>query len=274
MSQRYDQDLILAYVEDELGEAARQRFEQQLEQDPRLQTLVRQLVEDRRHLRRVAAQAAPVGLMDRAQGVLERQMLLGDAPGHPLEDAARNRHRLVRWTAISGIAALMLVGVGTLLFIFAETRSFQTVITRVDPREDRTALAASAAERETALRQAVPNRAGVAQGAKDAETPAPALAAGDTDKAQAMGAVLADQTGERAAGQPAGMGDGAAAAFSLADKRLTKRWTDAASPTATRIGQPAGERHDWPRQLWRQAIEPPVVPLAIQEPSPPARHTR
>lgn len=264
MSQRYDQDLILAYVEDELDNGARYRFERQLQQDHRLQTLVQQLVDDRRQLRNVPPEAPPEGLMDRAQGFLERQMLLGDAASQAGEQAAHARHRLVRWTAWSGVAALFLIGVGTLLFIFAETRSFQKVITRVTPTEEHVPAPAAPQPLETAKATA-----GDTATSADASWSA---AATDTLGEGAAPLAAAPPSAEMAPPAPEGVMARMPSNQQASERSVVPATQPLALPAALAATpakqptQPAQTAEDWPRQLWRCPLSPVTVPLAPTEP--------
>ncbi|MFI4860694.1 MAG: anti-sigma factor family protein [Phycisphaerales bacterium JB063] len=79
MTDRYDQDLLLDYLEGDLDPAARAQVDQMLASDPPLAALMRSLAQDREQLRSIPAEDAPGDLsLDLVQG-LERRMLL-DAP--------------------------------------------------------------------------------------------------------------------------------------------------------------------------------------------------
>ena len=57
MSDRYDQNLFLGYVEDELSPQERAQFESILASDPELRALVTQVKLDREELRALYAEA-------------------------------------------------------------------------------------------------------------------------------------------------------------------------------------------------------------------------
>ncbi|XAM00724.1 hypothetical protein OT109_04895 [Phycisphaeraceae bacterium D3-23] len=79
MTDRYDQDLLLDYLEGDLDVAARAQVDQMLATDPPLAALMQSLAADRAMMRAIPAEDAPGDLsFDLVQG-LERRMLL-DAP--------------------------------------------------------------------------------------------------------------------------------------------------------------------------------------------------
>jgi len=78
MNDRYDQDMILGYVEGDLDDAQREAFEATLSQDHELRNLVSQMKLDRENLRSLGGTPAPVGLIDQVMQTQERAELLGD----------------------------------------------------------------------------------------------------------------------------------------------------------------------------------------------------
>lgn len=80
MSDRYDQDILLDYIEGELSPEQRAAFEQQLAGDEALRRLVERLQADRAALRSLPSEAPPRDLLDDATHQLEREMLLGPTP--------------------------------------------------------------------------------------------------------------------------------------------------------------------------------------------------
>lgn len=80
MVEQYDENLLLGYVEGELGEADRSTVEAWAEADPRLRQLLRNMASDRRAMRRIEAPTPPAWLMDEVDRRLERSMLLDEAP--------------------------------------------------------------------------------------------------------------------------------------------------------------------------------------------------
>ncbi len=114
MTQRYDQDMILGYVEGELIDGQRAAFEAVLEEDHELRQLVSQMKLDRQALRGLGIQSAPVGLIDQVIQGHERAALLGDpAAPEPLPlTMPGNRWKFRRVLAYSGIAAVLLLSFG------------------------------------------------------------------------------------------------------------------------------------------------------------------
>ncbi len=117
MTQRYDQDNILGYVEGELTDDQRAQFEALLADDHELRQLVSQMKLDRQALRGLGAQPAPVGLIDQVIQVHERAALLGDpAAPEPLPlSMPVSRWKLRRVVAYSGVAAIVLLSFGLVL---------------------------------------------------------------------------------------------------------------------------------------------------------------
>jgi len=159
MINRYDPDLLLGYIEDELGEEDRARFERQMAEDEQLAALVRGLTGDRALLRSLPLVEAPTGLVDDALHRLERTMLLDgpsedDAPPIPIQrgrDIA-GRSADARWgrvLGISGLAAAVLIGAGVKWLVIqddplnraardlAEENSAPSPTSQDDPRTDR-----------------------------------------------------------------------------------------------------------------------------------------
>lgn len=121
MIERYDENLILAYVENLLSPQDRASFETLLQQDPALKMLIQQLIEDRGHLAALPMEAAPPELMDRVNQQLERQMLL-DAPiNGPEMTLPKKRRNLGRWMVYSSVAAMLVVTLGAVFILFKET---------------------------------------------------------------------------------------------------------------------------------------------------------
>lgn len=111
MSDRYDQDTILGYVEGELDDAQRESFESIIAEDHELRNLVSQMKLDRQALRSLGMRPAPVGLVDQVMQAQERAALLGepDVP-EPLPMVLPvSRLKLRRVLAYSGVAAVLLL---------------------------------------------------------------------------------------------------------------------------------------------------------------------
>lgn len=129
MTDRYDQDLLLGYLEGDLDEARRAQVEQMLAEDPQLASLMSGLAGDRATLRGMPAEQVPGDLgFDLVQG-LERRMLL-DAPevqpagpipiqrGHDLAPPTGG----VRWgrvVGLTGMAAALAMAAGLVVYFDA-----------------------------------------------------------------------------------------------------------------------------------------------------------
>ena len=79
MSERYDENAIIAYVEGDLGPDDRARFERALGADAQLRSLVEDLLRQRRALREWPDEPAPAEVMEGVNQRLERDMLLEPA---------------------------------------------------------------------------------------------------------------------------------------------------------------------------------------------------
>ncbi|MEM9019076.1 MAG: hypothetical protein AAGC44_00815 [Planctomycetota bacterium] len=133
---RYDPDLLLGYIENELGDEDRARFEQQMAEDDQLAALVRGLAGDRALLRSLPEADAPTGLVDDAMHRLERTMLL-DASEQPNDvpiplqrgrEIAGQGHgsNWGRVVGITGLAAAVLIGAGLTWLAIYDDRLSQT----------------------------------------------------------------------------------------------------------------------------------------------------
>jgi len=79
MLDRYDQDLLLDYLEGELEGDRLAQFENDLTQDPQLALLLGEMANDRAALRALPREQAPADLIHDLTQSLERRMLLDDA---------------------------------------------------------------------------------------------------------------------------------------------------------------------------------------------------
>lgn len=123
MSDRYDQDRLLDYLEDEMSAAEREAFERTLATDVAMRRLLGELRSDRALLHEAADQPAPAGLMERAQTFLERQMLMGGLPEDAEMLQGRRSVHTARWVALGGLAAMVLLSAGLIVFMFMDTTS-------------------------------------------------------------------------------------------------------------------------------------------------------
>ena len=106
MADRYDQDMMLGYLEGDLSPARRALFERQLRDDPRLAALVEQMQQDRQLLRELEPQPAPDDLMDAANERIARQMLLEPPPSGRVGPGPFRLGRVMRWSALAALVVL------------------------------------------------------------------------------------------------------------------------------------------------------------------------
>lgn len=113
MLDRYDQDLLLEYLEDELDADRRAEIDAMLSDDPKLAGLLVEMAKDRAALRSLPQADAPPGLIHDATHAMERQMLLDDT----LEDTgpiplsrgrahAAEHTRSISWGRVVGLTGL------------------------------------------------------------------------------------------------------------------------------------------------------------------------
>ncbi|MFA9477728.1 anti-sigma factor [Phycisphaerales bacterium AB-hyl4] len=130
MADRYDPETLLAYIEGDLSDDARARFEAKLADDAELRRLVAGLKRDRAAMRDLPSEPPPTGMVDDVMQQLERQMLLGSPSDEPIpiESAKRppRRHRVYKGLAYSGIAAIMLLSGGLILYTLTGTDAIET----------------------------------------------------------------------------------------------------------------------------------------------------
>jgi hypothetical protein len=115
MTDRYDENLILGYVEGNLMGAERSDFERALMADAKLRALVDDLKDQRRELRELPDVPAPPQIVETIRQRLERDMLLEPLP-EPVTGPAR-RLMLTRWAVAGGIAAVVLISTSVVLSV-------------------------------------------------------------------------------------------------------------------------------------------------------------
>lgn len=126
MLDRYDQDMLLGYIEGDLGAADRAAFEEQLRSDETLRKLVASLQADRQAMRELPQEQPPTQLVDDAVNQLERHLLLGSPDDQPAlamdTKAPRPRHMHIgKILAYSGIAAAVLLSATTVFVTLTDT---------------------------------------------------------------------------------------------------------------------------------------------------------
>ncbi len=122
------EDLLSAYLDDELDAGERARVERQLEESAEWRELHRELRETRELLRGLPIRDAPAGFFD---GLLER----GVTGAVPI-DAKRRRTRIVSWVA-GGAAAAAIVAV---VLVPGQTRVKPAVATFVSSHAARSSV--------------------------------------------------------------------------------------------------------------------------------------
>lgn len=149
MADRYDEQMILGYIEGDLKPELQIQFERLLTQDARLRNLVGQLLLDRQNLRQVPTEQSPPQIMERVEQQLERRMLLdtGSAESidciHPIKTSAY----LGRWLAYSGVAALLAISVT----VFYATLNDALLLDQIDSITQPPLASSQGASNETEL---------------------------------------------------------------------------------------------------------------------------
>jgi len=129
MTDTYNENTILEYVEGELSPEDQHAFKLAILKDAKLRKLVEQLVADRAALRRMPLEPVPVALAEQVDQYLERNMLLGPAPaGVSTRAQAERRFQLFRTGALTAIAAVLVLGVGLFVWqTWTEMRQFTEI---------------------------------------------------------------------------------------------------------------------------------------------------
>ena len=129
MLDRYDQDLLLDYLEGELDEGQRAQLDAMLAEDPQLAALLSEMARDRAALRSLPQAEAPSDLVHDVTQTLERRMLLDDSVDDttpiPISRAmAGEPPRSISWgrvVGLTGLAASVALAAGILVLTFDDT---------------------------------------------------------------------------------------------------------------------------------------------------------
>jgi len=128
MTDTYNEQTILAYVEGDLSPQQQHAFKLAMLTDAKLKKLVEQMIADRTALRQMPLEPVPVALAEYVDQYLERNMLLGPAqPGVPTRTQAERRFRITTTASLTAIAAVLMLGVGLLVWqTWDGMRAFET----------------------------------------------------------------------------------------------------------------------------------------------------
>ena len=117
MTDSYDQEKILDYVEGELTPDAEHAFKLTMLKDAKLRRLVEQMIADRQALRQLPVEPVPLSLVEQVDQYLERDMLIGPAgAGAPGQASLAPGFRGLKVASWLALAAVLMLGVG--LFVF------------------------------------------------------------------------------------------------------------------------------------------------------------
>jgi hypothetical protein len=112
MASKYDEMMLLAYIEDELDASGRAVVEEWMSRDAHLGRLVRAMMADRNMLRDAVDPMPPQWVMEEVDRQLERAMLVDSVPMDTQAVVVRQQWVVRRVTAIAAIAAMVLIVVG------------------------------------------------------------------------------------------------------------------------------------------------------------------
>jgi hypothetical protein len=115
MRSDYDESLLLGYVEGELSDGERRKVEAWMQDDPRLEALLRGMARDRQALRDEPTPDPPDWLLDDVHHGLERSMLL-DPKADQAAVVVRQRHVVRKLLAGFAVAAMVLLACGVVLY--------------------------------------------------------------------------------------------------------------------------------------------------------------
>lgn len=114
MTDRYDEQKLLDYLEGDLPEAEAHALKLAMLKDAQLRDLVERLQADRAALRAMPMEDPPADLMDRVHEQLERKMLLGGGADELERISGERRLRFTRIGSYLALAAMLIIGVGLL----------------------------------------------------------------------------------------------------------------------------------------------------------------
>ncbi len=112
MIDKETQDLFLGYLEGELDTTQTEKFEALMAQDPRLEKLVLQVIQDRSQLRAIPQEQAPPSIMDTVSNNLERAMLLDHNATSQDRTASRRKIHISKTLSYAAVAAMLFLVVG------------------------------------------------------------------------------------------------------------------------------------------------------------------
>lgn len=130
MLDRYDHDLLLAYLEGELDADRCAALQAQLDDDPELAALLHAMAKDRAALRALPSEAVPAELSRDLTHALERRMLLDDsindsspipiARGRGLPNQTIASRSWMRVASLSALAASVAIAAGVVVFMLPD----------------------------------------------------------------------------------------------------------------------------------------------------------
>lgn len=129
----YEEELLLAYIEQRMTDDQKALIEQQFEAEPRLKHLLDDLLRDRDRLKGLPLEPAPMEVIDHASQALERAMLLSgtgpDLPGVAVVKRPSRRLTISRMVGYGAVAAMLAITAGGIyLLINIASRTHQPML--------------------------------------------------------------------------------------------------------------------------------------------------
>jgi hypothetical protein len=156
---------LIAYIDGELTGAQREEIERHLDANPSHRTLIADLMQQRRLLRDLPREQAPVDLIESLQSQLERAALLKED-----EDAARPILRIGLWRRALAAAAVFAMAAGLAFLVYSLLPSDKPGVVMAPTSETAAPGYADAAQKESELPAVTAARPAV----RDSAAPMPA----------------------------------------------------------------------------------------------------
>ncbi|QDU34712.1 hypothetical protein KS4_27860 [Poriferisphaera corsica] len=147
MTDRYDQDKVLGYLEGTLDEAERAAFEAELVKDERLRQLVEGMLEDMALLGEMPVERPGIDLVEEVMQQQERNMLLGE-PDQPLsvdgdEKQIAGRIKFARVVGYTAIAAILMLCGGVMIATLFNSGALSELASKSPSKKEILALLSS-----------------------------------------------------------------------------------------------------------------------------------
>ncbi|WP_432797591.1 hypothetical protein [Poriferisphaera sp. WC338] len=162
MTDPFDQDMLLGYVEGTLSDKDRAAFEQKLAEDDALRHLMAALIEDKKQLTDLPAVTPHHDFIDELMQQQERSMLLGDQadaplPIQPQQEQIKRRIHVSKFLAYASMAAVIAICASLITLTLVDTDLIELASRYTNEPESNTELALAdatlSAELDLALKE-------------------------------------------------------------------------------------------------------------------------